>query len=337
MAVEEPNGRILLLIARTSNREQLALSLSRRYEVISESDGSLTGALEDCDLCLLDDSSVGRYRADLMDSKETVAPEFLPYLLVMTNTSSAGFSDAPLELVDEVVQTPVREAELHARVAVLLRARGYSLELSRQNDRLEQFASVVSHDLRNPLNVAQGRLRMVRSECDSEHLEPVVRAQDRMQALIDDVLSLARGGTAVTETEVVALRAVVQRAWQNVETARATLDIATERSIRADRSRLQQVLENLVRNAVEHGGTDVTISVGDLPDGFYVADDGPGVPETDRAEAFEAGYTTSEDGTGFGLGIVTEIVEAHGWAVGLTESSGGGARFEITGVDFAGS
>jgi signal transduction histidine kinase len=92
-------------------------------------------------------------------------------------------------------------------------------------------------------------------------------------------------------------------------------------------------LENLFRNAIEHGGEDVTIRVGGLSDGFYVEDDGPGVPEDARDEVFEVGYSTSPDGTGFGLNIVKEIAEAHNWEITLTEGTTGGARFEITNVE----
>lgn len=221
---------------------------------------------------------INRYRADLLDGKDAADPEFLPYLLVMTRATASGFSEAPWE----AVETPIRKAELQSRIAVLLRARDYSLELSRQNPRLKRFASVVSHDLRNPLTVAKGRLELVQSECDSEQLDAVSKAHHRMQALIDDVLSLARSGRKVPELEVVELHAVAQAAWRYVRTDESTLSVASERSIHADRSRLQGVFENLMRNAVEHAGAEVAITVGDLPDGFYVEDDGAGLPQPNR-------------------------------------------------------
>jgi signal transduction histidine kinase len=76
----------------------------------------------------------------------------------------------------------------------------------------------------------------------------------------------------------------------------------------------------------------VTITVGTLPDGFYVADDGPGIPESDRERIFEAGYSTNRNGTDLGLVIVRDAVEAHGWELAVTESETGGARFEMTGI-----
>ena len=207
-------------------------------------------------------------------------------------------------------------------------------ELERQNERLEEFASIVSHDLRNPLNVAMARLELARDTCDSPHLVDIADAHDRMEWLIDDLLTLARQGETVREMNEVSLGTLVEDCWAGVETAGTTLDVETDATIRADRGRLQQAIENLVRNAVEHGGSDVTVRVGALADraGFYVADDGQGIPEDTDDSVFESGYSTADDGTGLGLAIVREIVEAHGWEIGVSDSESGGARFEITGV-----
>jgi len=206
-------------------------------------------------------------------------------------------------------------------------------ELQRQNERLEKFASVVSHDLRNPLNMVEGRLELAKTECDSEELVKAETALNRCQTLVDDLLTLAREGQSVAETETVSLEKITERCWKTVQTADATLNTDAEQAIVADRSRLQQLLENLVRNAIDHVGSDVTVELGCLEDGFYVADDGPGIPEDDRERVFESAYSTVQDNTGFGLAIVSEIVDAHGWDVAVTESASGGARFEITGVE----
>jgi signal transduction histidine kinase len=97
---------------------------------------------------------------------------------------------------------------------------------------------------------------------------------------------------------------------------------------------LCQLLENLFRNAVEYGGEKVIVTVGELDDGFYIEDNGPGIPETKRDEVFDAGVSTSQEGTGFGLSIVQKIVEAHSWEIRVIEGTEGGARFDITGVEF---
>ncbi len=210
-------------------------------------------------------------------------------------------------------------------------------KLERQNERLEKFASVVSHDLRNPLNVAEGRLALARDDPDGGHLDGVADAHDRIRALIDDLLSLARAGERPEDAEEVSLAALARDCWQRVDAPEATLVVETDRVVRADRRRLQQVLRNLLHNSVEHGGDAVTVTVGDLPDGFYVADDGVGVSDADRDSVFDTGFSGSPDGTGFGLSIVEEAARTSGWTVSLADGDGGGARFEVTGVDRADS
>jgi len=209
----------------------------------------------------------------------------------------------------------------------------YRQKLERQNERLENFANVVSHDLRNPLDVVQSRIELARDESDSEHLDAARDALDRMEALIADVLDLAREGRDISETSTVSLAAVAENAWKLVDTQAAELVVDSDLQFEADHDRLQQLLENLFRNAVEHGGSDVVVTVGAIDTaGFFVEDDGPGIPEDARESVLEAGYTTSQDGTGFGLAIVTEIAQAHGWELHPTASNDGGARFEITGI-----
>ena len=238
-------------------------------------------------------------------------------------------------------------------------------QLERRNERLAEFASVVSHDLRNPLGVARGNVDLLRATCDDDRLDTVENALDRMDALIDDLLTLAREGESTAETEPTALTAAVESCWANVDTGSATLTVEGDVRIHADRSRLQQLFENLFRNAVEHASTgsrtaaddgsehgstggrsrsgdgaehtrsDVTVRVGELDDGsgFFVEDDGPGIPEEQRDLVFDSGYSSTSDGTGFGLTIVERVADAHGWEVRVTSGSDGGARFEFTGVE----
>ena len=205
--------------------------------------------------------------------------------------------------------------------------------LQRKRDRLDQFASVVSHDLRNPLNVVQGRIDLAQEGCDTEHLDAAAREVKRSLDLIEDMLELARAGQEVSETEPVGVADLADVCWDTVETADAEIRVDFNSKIQADRSRLRQMVENLFRNAIEHGGEDVTVRIGSLPEGFYVEDDGPGIPHDKREKVWKSGYSGSDDGTGFGLAIVKQIVEAHGWDIRNTDGSNGGARFEIVGVE----
>ena len=273
-------------------------------------------------------------------------------ILIATSTEATTFDEHEM-LLAEILAGNLTAAFAQVDRTEQLRER--EAELTRQNNQLEQFASILSHDLRNPLNVAEGRLELLRETGDDEHAAAIERAHTRMRTMIDDLLTLAREGEHVADPEIIAIDDIVKGCWSTVETDGASLRLACGSDcprIRADPGRLKQLIENLVANAVEHGvpsdsaesdgGGDgdpdghVVITVGLLDDetGLYIEDTGPGVPENERESVFEAGYSTSATGTGFGLAIVAEIVEAHGWDIRLVEGADGGARFEITGIEF---
>jgi len=218
-------------------------------------------------------------------------------------------------------------------------------QLREQNEHLDEFASIVSHDLRSPLNVAQGRLKIAGWECDSEEIAEAEHALTRMESMIDDLLTMARTSQTIEDTHPVDLAATAKTAWTYSDVADCELQLSVPASVQiaADRDRLLQVFENLYVNAAEHNETAVTVEVGVVGDGeltaddgqragFYVSDDGTGIAAVDREDVFESGYTAASGGTGFGLAIVQDIVAAHGWEITVTDSSDGGARFEITGV-----
>lgn len=213
-------------------------------------------------------------------------------------------------------------------------------QLQRERDHLDDFAGVISHDLRNPLNVAQARLELAMDETDSEHHDPIADALHRMERIIEDVLWLAREGRDIGETEPIKLRDAAENAWQLIndrEEYELIYVPATPESqtiIVADHDRLCQLFENLFNNAIEHAGPDVTIRFEELGDGIAIEDDGPGIDPEQRGDVFDAGYSTAKEGTGFGLNIVKQIVAAHEWDICITEGAEGGARFEITSVEF---
>jgi len=273
---------------------------------------------------------------DRIDESETVLRSELIVplgdhgVVIAASTETDAFEHDDRRLVELLAANTTAALEKTSRERTL-QERERALE--RENERLETFTSVVSHDLRNPLTVAKGQLDLARDECESERLDEIASALDRMDTLITDMLTLARDGKAVSDIEPVDLGDIVERCWTNVATDTATLAVETDRAVMADSTRLAQLFENLFRNAVDHGPSDVAITVGDVEGGFYVEDDGPGIPEDRRDTVFEAGYSTSNDATGFGLSIVRDIAEAHGWSIRATEEAAGGTRFEVTEVD----
>ena len=207
--------------------------------------------------------------------------------------------------------------------------------LRRQKERLDDFASVVSHDLRSPLTVLMGNLELAEETGDSDFFERCRDAVKRMEAIIDDLLSLAREVDETGEIDAVAVDEVIEESWENTDTKNAELRVETDNTVMADRGKLRQMFENLLRNSVEHGGDDVTVTVTDVSDGdgFRVEDDGPGIPADDRRRVFKPGYTTSDEGTGLGMYIVKQVAEVHGWEIDVDEHDEGGAAFEVTSVD----
>jgi len=210
--------------------------------------------------------------------------------------------------------------------------------LTDRNERLDRFASIVSHDLRNPLSVIRGSMEMARLKGDTEPLERGERAVDRIDQLVSELLTLARQGSGIDEPTEFGLDAVAREAWETAGSAEARLLVGADATVHGDRGRLRQVFENLFRNATEHaapdgsndiratdGGEDdtLTVVVTATAEGFLVADDGPGIDPAHREDAFAPGFTTLEDGTGYGLDIVREVVESHGWTI---EIRGDGAE-----------
>jgi PAS domain S-box-containing protein len=206
-------------------------------------------------------------------------------------------------------------------------------DLERQKAQLERFASTLSHDIRNPLNVARGRAEIARERSDAGDLTEVIGALDRIDHIIDDLLTLSREGRTIDDRQRVSLIDVAESAWRTTDTGDATLvlDVDERTTVYADRTRLLNVFENLFRNALEHGDPPVTITLGRHDDGFYVEDDGPGIPLDHRESVFEYEFTTT-DGTGLGLAIVDAIAQAHGWQTAAMAGNDGGARIVFSGV-----
>ena len=167
-----------------------------------------------------------------------------------------------------IESTPINDArERHVGWLFLLQdvteQKRHERELESQIEKLDQFASLVSHDLRSPINVANGFLEQTRETGDLEHLDRVDRATDRMEEIIDDVLELAREGQTVTDPQAVDVERVAREAWSHTKTVGASLEVDTEMEISADPSRLARLFENLFRNSVEHGSTSSRTQSGD--------------------------------------------------------------------------
>jgi signal transduction histidine kinase len=272
---------------------------------------------------------VGRSVSDLFP--EGTADRLEPELRATIDGASRSF-DVEYEAKIHHIETRPADVDGDSYGVLATQAvteeRHLSRELERQNERLDQFASMVSHDLQNPLSIATGRLDLYRETGDESHLSDVEDALSRMQELVGDLTALARENVPDAEHEPVELASVAADAWATIDSRSATLE-TDPCTVVGDAGHLQVLFENLFRNAVGHGGSDVTVRVGPQEEGFFVEDTGTGIPPARREQVFEHGFTTGYGGSGVGLTIVDRIARTHDLRVSLAESDEGGARFEF--------
>ncbi|MFC7097993.1 sensor histidine kinase [Halobaculum marinum] len=335
MSAEPPRATIQLLVAERGNRRALASILGSYYDVTDETDI----AQADPDLILVDDSSFPANRVAIAAHKRATAPVLCPVLLVRRELSSVSVTlpdpvtAEPPMLVNEVTAAPVDRQSLLHTVANLLTQRRQTISLREQAMRMERFSRTLRHELRNPLNILTGYLRRARETGEVEAFDKCTDALDRMNRMIDEALLLIETDRDRIDTTRLSLAAQAEESWGAVSDRGATLRTPADVTVVADEFRLKQLLENLFRNAVEHGAGDATVTVGPLADGFHVSDDGSGIPVDRREVVLEEGYTTARSSSGLGLAVVSAVAAAHDWDLTVTESADGGARFEFRGVD----
>jgi signal transduction histidine kinase len=219
-------------------------------------------------------------------------------------------------------------------------------ELERSNRELDEFATIASHDLMTPLRSIAGLVQVLERR-HGEQLGPdgaslidgTVAATRQMEGMLDALLGYSRAGRGDVRRERVDSRAVVSDLVRGLDDDLRAADVQVELGplpeVQADRALLAQLLQNLVVNAVRHGGRHVRVEA--LRDGaattFVVADDGPGVPTEDRERIFgmfSRGSGGAADGSGVGLAICRRIVDRHGGRIWVAESPRGGAAFLFT-------
>jgi PAS domain S-box-containing protein len=286
------------------------------WESYREGESRVCGGLDGCD---------GLYDPETSVQGEMYLPLGEYGVCIVSSTDVDGFDDTSVALAKTLA------ANVESALDRVARER----ELEKKRERLDEFAAVVSHDLRNPLNSLGLSLELAAETGEDAHFRRCERSIDRMRRLVDDLLTLARQGESATEMVPVDVGSLVADCWESVDTREASLAVETTSAVRADEMQLRQLFENLFRNAIEHGGEGVSVRVGDLDcgTGFYVADDGPGIPAGERETVLGRGYSTGDGGTGLGLAIVGRVAEAHGGEVTVTESAAGGARFEVSGLE----
>ena len=263
-------------------------------------------------------------------------PEQENQSLVLLQLFMGVVSVTSLSLAAVVWQRQRAQGELERQAA----------ELARSNAELDEFARVVSHDLKAPLRGISSLTAWIIEDCkdtlrfeSQEHLQQLGERARRMSRLIDGVLAYSRVGRTQSTFEPVDTSAVVEEVVDTLGPP-GGITVRVEGALPAvefDRTQLTQILQNLIQNGVQHIGRqsgEVVVSGREEPEGveLRVRDDGVGIPETHLHRIFEMFYVLDPDGdtTGVGLAIVKKIVEMHGGSVFVESAAGRGATFRFT-------
>jgi signal transduction histidine kinase len=349
--------RVLLLLDHKENQHLLAEELAGHHQVlIGASDEALD---QEFDLCVVDGSSLDRLWTQVRERKEREQPIFLPVLLVTSRPDVKMITRHVWRSVDELIITPIERPELRARMEILLRARALSLALQLRAEEAEQAAhtrdevlAVVAHDLRNPLNLVLTSGSFLLDTVDGlepgarEQLQMVRRAAGQMNRLIQDLLEVAgmEAGNISVEPREEAVDPLLRGACLAMEHAANAKQIELSHEIEselplvyADRDRIDQVLGNLIGNAVKFTPVGGKVIVGAGREGervrFFVSDTGAGIDQDDIPRVFDRFWQakrSQKGGAGLGLAIARGIVVAHGGEMWVESEQGDGSTFFFT-------
>lgn len=321
--VREIDGELSIVASRSSTGSPPTLDLSRL---------SIPGLCHiQRESCKIDDQTDVRSQAAKPHSEVTFLSQFcslivipigISELIILGVRETNAFSEQDFQIAESI-------GEFATAYLDDLRS---DTDETDDEDSVEQIATVLSPDVNNLLTTISGNFQLVEEDIDSEDFEQIERNLNRLYELIQDAVDALRSGTKDPDLEIVDLAPVVTESWDIVGREDVDLIVEDLGQTIADESKLCQVFENLLGNAVKHGGSDGVVWVGRFEDGIYIEDYGPGIPPAERKHVFKFGYSSMQDNTGFGLSIVNWIIQAHEWDITVSESELGGARFEISGV-----
>jgi two-component system phosphate regulon sensor histidine kinase PhoR len=258
----------------------------------------------------------------------------------------------PRETVLEVNGSIVQDASQKRLGAIFV---FHDLTRLKQLERVRQeFVANVSHELRTPISLIKGFAETLLHGAKEDpvvsvrFLRNIEKHSDRLMFLIEDLLTVSKleSGQVVLNVRPIKVREVAEEAIEHLRARAEERGIQVENQVdenlvaRADPDRLEQILFNLIENAIKYGKECGNVQVGGQAAGprlkVWVRDDGMGIPAESRDRVFERFYRVDRarsretGGTGLGLAIVKHIVQAHGGEVWLESEEGRGATFFFT-------
>lgn len=203
-------------------------------------------------------------------------------------------------------------------------------------------AAVLAHEIKNPITAVNLALRAVADQIGEDQqviLEDLVQRMQRLEQLMRRTLAFAK--PLELKREVLEAKKLLEESLSHIrlELAKGGADAVVlvepaDLRLVGDAHHLEEVISNLVRNAVEAKGLGARIQLDVRPEGkswilITIDDNGPGIPRELRGSLFKPFVTTKRKGTGLGLAIVKKIVEEHGGTIWIDDAPGGGARFVL--------
>lgn len=303
------------------------------------------------DLVIVDGVALGVHHEWLERARAAAAPVLIPVLLVTSRRATQLAHLSLWRIADELITMPVDRLELSARVEILLRMRRFSLALRDEAADLEMFVQTAAHDLRSPLTTILGNAEFAASHAGASagtelraSLTDLATASRQLDALVRDLYAYARAGASPVSASLVEIEPIVDAAAARVASELAStgarLDIRRPLgSVRADPAALTFAVQNLLANAVKYTAGDhppdilVRADHTCMSTRLLVEDRGPGVPDGQRDQIFDAFLRLPRDtalpGTGIGLAIVRRVARRAGGDAGVDPRRGGGSSFWI--------
>ncbi|MBE0526834.1 MAG: PAS domain-containing sensor histidine kinase, partial [Candidatus Thorarchaeota archaeon] len=192
-------------------------------------------------------------------------------------------------------------------------------QLKQQREELSNFAHTMAHDLRSSIHVIVGLADLYQEDRKETHLTDIIGIAGKMDSILSKSLILADAGIIIGPKTFSNLNDLIYEVAKTSIPDEVQVKYGELPSLNCDRAKMVQVMQNLMKNAHEHGmATTISISLNKEMDEYSLSftNDGIPIPEEYRTRIFEQGFSTKEKG-GLGLSIVKRIIEAHGWKISL--------------------
>lgn len=340
--------RIIFFIYNKENERLLVNELKSNYEILI---GSSPKDIElSFDLLIIDGISLEKMQKEIMLRRYEEKPLFLPVLLVTTKREIGLTTKHLWKVIDEIITTPIVKAELQARIAILLRARYYSIEIKNRLNEMEIFAHAIGHDLQSPVRAIEHFSEYIKQDCSEFHSEKckdycehISELAKRIQNINESLYNFLKIGKSGINVDKIILSKVIEKVKKDlidqIEAKKALIEVNDDIEFYADRNLIESIMRNLIQNAVLYSKDVIAPKIKisskkvDNEITIEVVDNGIGIPEKDLENIFKMFYRLhsikTHKGSGLGLSIVKKCVEMMNGKVWAESKVGEGSKFII--------